>query len=194
MKRLNHKFQIGDTAYHKTDGVIKIIDRCYTYTEGKQYLGENQLWYSESKLETMDLTTEEGRKAALLALMSDFIAEVHEQFNGFHEKLSVRINDRIVEIGVHDPEKSKGVYMAHQWGSKVELYPDSIDFGGEPAPAKINFGSSGSFTPDAPEYWRTIHAAIILQNWDEFVKLVNQCCQKYTELHNDIIKVNENAK
>lgn len=141
----------------------------------------------------MDLTTEKGRQNALLSLMADFISDIHEKFNGFHENLSVRINDRVIEIGVHDPGKSKGVHMAHQWGSKVELYPDSIDFGGEPAPAKINFGSSGSFTPSTPEYWRTIHAAIILQNWDKFTALVNRYCQKWSDLHNRIIQANETS-
>lgn len=140
----------------------------------------------------MNLTTTKGRQQALLTLMADFIAEVHEQFDGFHETLSVRINDRIIEIGVHDPEKSKGAYMAHLWGSKLEIYPDSEGWGGGPSPAKINFGSSGSFSPkDTAEYWRTIHAYLILQNWDKFTALVNSYCQKWVDLHESIVNANK---
>ena len=153
----------------------------------REYLIED-----ENQKYMTDLTTIEGRQQALLSIMADFIADIHKQFSGFHESLSVRINDRIIEIGVHDPEKSNGAYMAHLWGSKLKVYPDSEGWGGELSPAKIKFGSSGSFSPkDTAEYWRTVHAYLILQNWSKFTSLVNQYCQKWTDLHQLIIETNK---
>ena len=47
----------------------------------------------------------------------------------------------------------------------------------------INFGYSGQFSPkDIGPFWKTIHAASILKNWDATCKIVNEYCQKYNEL------------
>lgn len=48
---------------------------------------------------------------------------------------------------------------------------------------EINFGSSGSFSPqNLASFWRTIHAASVLTNWEVVMSLVTKYCNMYTEL------------
>ena len=45
---------------------------------------------------------------------------------------------------------------------------------------KISFGTTGSFNPESiGDYWRSIHAASILKNWDVVVEIVNLFCNEY---------------
>lgn len=47
----------------------------------------------------------------------------------------------------------------------------------------------GSFTPsDEAKYWKTIHAATILQNWDKVKPVVKEFCNKYEELKKSFIQ------
>ena len=50
---------------------------------------------------------------------------------------------------------------------------------------KIDYCTSGFFTAnDTPMYWRTVHAANILQNWAKVCELA----EKYTKLHDEMTK------
>ena len=77
--------------------------------------------------------------------------------------------------------KDKGFKM--EFASEVELY--SFDPNNEYGRKQneINFGSSGCFTPENKEnYWRTIHAASILKNWNVVCYVINTYCKMYADL------------
>lgn len=83
-----------------------------------------------------------------------------------------------IELGI------KGENEPHNWpkqGSEIVLFACT------PATPQrrrneISFYASGCFTPDEKEnFWRCVHAAEILKNWDAVVELVN----RYTTLYNN---------
>ena len=123
-----------------------------------------------------------GQKA-VIELQNNFIAELQALNLGFNESLSCRIkSSRLIELGVLDKEQSEGVYMSHLWASDINLYAERKTGLGLGQDRSINFGSSGQFTPENEAcYWRTIHAAIILLNWDTIMALVEKYCTLYTE-------------
>lgn len=53
--------------------------------------------------------------------------------------------------------------------------------------SKISFGTTGSFDPNSlGDYWRTIHAASILKNWDAVIEIVNLFCDEYNKILNSV--------
>jgi hypothetical protein len=108
------------------------------------------------------------RRQRLEALHLEFFKELQETGWGFHPEIDGGINERKIELWL---TKDNGAINGY---SEVEFYVDNG------SPAKINFGSSGSFTPEniAP-YWRTKHAAIILDNWNAFHEIAKRYCERY---------------
>ena len=73
--------------------------------------------------------------------------------------------------------------------SIIEIYAEVQDnnFGLLSRPNRINYGSSGSFSPDNKgAYWRTLHAASFLQNWKPLCEIVNEHCSMYRDLMKEI--------
>lgn len=88
------------------------------------------------------------------------------------------IRENSIELGISADEyqKEKGIKIA--FASDVTLYARLYDRDNE-----INYGSSGCFTPLKREsYWRTIHAASILKNWDVVSQIINECCEIFRNL------------
>lgn len=57
---------------------------------------------------------------------------------------------------------------------------------------EMNLGSSGRFSPSKKEsYWRIIHAASLLQNWDSACHIINKHCKLYTNLKKQIFELNK---
>jgi hypothetical protein len=57
---------------------------------------------------------------------------------------------------------------------------------------QISIGGSGAFTPDSSPacYWRTIHAASILKNWEEACRIINNECRTFDALRSAIREEN----
>lgn len=133
-----------------------------------------------------DLTTKEGRSAEIEKLENSFLKTLKS--NGFDVAPDAvcRINKNSIELGI----AATGAYMYKgfkmAFASDITLYaaePDNI-FGRKEN--EINFGSSGCFTPDVKEsYWRTIHAASLLKNWDIACDIINTHCKMYADLEKE---------
>ena len=69
------------------------------------------------------------------------------------------------------------------FASDIDLYPiKKQSTYSDKCDNKISFGSAGSFdNTNIACYWRTIHAASILKNWDIVSILVNSFCSRYSE-------------
>lgn len=75
--------------------------------------------------------------------------------------------------------------------SEITLYAKDTSFGRN-NPNQINFGTSGSFNPeDENSYWRIIHAASCLKNWEIVCEIVNDFCEKHRKLEEDIFEINK---
>lgn len=111
---------------------------------------------------------------------------------GFHAALTVKIKQETVIFGTNFKKEENG----QDWASDISFYlPEQKDYGSkEIEPAGINFGSIGTIHPSdsSPQgkanVWRTIHAAIILQNFTE----INTLCSYYAmKLKREIGEVKE---
>lgn len=119
------------------------------------------------------------RTERLKQLHLDFFKELQETGLGFHPELRGVINVFCIEFGIKKIGDENSIYSLEST-SKVSLYVVGDDF-------EINFGSSGTFSPkNEASYWRTIHAAIILQNW----KLIQGICQKYCARYTEFLNQN----
>lgn len=87
-----------------------------------------------------------------------------------------RVMQSSIELGISKADKNM------IFASDVTLYAkgDGGMFGRREN--EINFGASGSFTPsEKGSYWRTIHAASILKNWESVSEIVNAHCKIYRD-------------
>lgn len=96
---------------------------------------------------------------------------------GFSPYLEVIVRDINVQIGIKaNPEQAKKGYV-FAWGSDIDVYIHIR----KNTSSEINFGCTGAFTPydNKAAYWRTIHAAIVLQNWETVMALCAEYAEKY---------------
>jgi hypothetical protein len=126
-----------------------------------------------------NLTTEQGRKSAIEQIEKEFINSLRDIGVELSEEVSCEICSNCVDLCHSD----SGMSQITIWSLKSENTIKN----------KITFGSSGSFAPENKEpYWRTIHAASILKNWDKVCESVNEHCKRYSELVEEIKKQNPN--
>jgi hypothetical protein len=123
-----------------------------------------------------NLTTEQGRKSAIEEIEQSFINSLRE--------IGVEISDEatcdIVSNCIDLFHQNLGMSQVTIWVKKENYVKNAI-----------NFGSSGSFTlEETALYWRTIHAASILKNWEKVCESVNHHCKMYSELVEEIYKQN----
>jgi len=122
-------------------------------------------------MKTHDLKTEQGRKSAIEEIEQSFINSLREIEVELSDQVSVDINDVVVEI-----------YHANTSYSVVTINAKKTE---------MNLSSSNSFNPEnTHSYWRTIHAASILKNWDKVCEQVNKHCKLYSELAEEIYRQN----
>lgn len=120
----------------------------------------------------MNLKTEQGRKSAIEEIETSFINSLREIGVELSEEVSCEVLERSIDLYHLDLSASQiTIWVRHR--------------------KELNFGSTGSFTPENKEaYWRTIHAASILKNWDKVCEAVNEHCKRYSDLVNEIQKQN----
>ena len=90
---------------------------------------------------------------------------------------TARVIINVTNIAITDGNSNSSSF------SDITLHSSNNSFISKNNKNTINFGSSGEFSPkDDNPFWRTIHAASILKNWEATCKIVNEYCQKYNEL------------
>jgi hypothetical protein len=128
----------------------------------------------------MDLSIKENRIKAIEEIQKSFISELVSKGIELSPNAICRISGFSIEIGCVEQNSIKDTDFFY---SSIELYSAIGDAVWSINENKINFGSSGSFTPkDKSSYWRIIHAASIIKNWDICCELVNRHCLMYIEL------------
>ena len=138
-----------------------------------------------------DLTTEEGRILEVRKIEESFLKSLRDNNFEVCPSAVCYVTSRARELGIasEDDYKNKGYKMA--FASEISIsatYNSFSDIKGN----EINFGSSGSFTPSVKEsYWRTIHAASILKNWETAIIIVNSHCKMLADLEKEIITKKE---
>jgi hypothetical protein len=118
-----------------------------------------------------NLKTEQGRKSAIEEIEKGFIKSLRQIGVELSNEVTVDINDVVVEVYHDNASFSVVIINAKRAGRENS----------------INLASSSSFAPENKEpYWRTIHAASILKNWDKVCESVNHHCKLYSELVEEI--------
>ena len=118
-------------------------------------------------------------KDAATELENSFLRALIRKGIELSEDAVCSISDDSITIGITE-ETEKGRRLI--FGSDVEVYLKD-EFCKE---GRINFGSTGSFNnKDKRAYWRTVHAASVLKNWDVVVEVVEKYCSDYRELKNE---------
>lgn len=140
-----------------------------------------------------NLKTKEDRQEAIKQIENSFLITMKGNGIELSDDAVCRINQSSIELGISaiGEYAKKGYQMA--FASAIELYAKSYDdeLGFGRNENEINFGSSGSFNPSKREsYWRTIHAASVLKNWQVVSEIVNTHCKMYSDLSNKIFEVN----
>jgi hypothetical protein len=104
--------------------------------------------------------------------------QIKDEFiaNGFEacEDTFIQISGRSLEIGLcnRDPKRPGWKFT---FASTFDWYLKD----------GINVGTSGTFNPsNADSYWRTIHAASILKNYDKLQVIAKKYCKLYNEEEN----------
>lgn len=119
------------------------------------------------------------RRQRLEQLHREFFDELQETSWGFYGELRGQISQSHIKLGI---EKKGDDYIdcfAMSFASEITFSIEDDTFGHRDA--EINFGSSGSFTPEhAAQYWRTKHACIILDHWQQFHEIAKRYCGRYT--------------
>ena len=137
----------------------------------------------------MKLTEEqiEARRAILTEMENSLIKELKENGVELSETAVCRISSHHIEIGIAATGKYAEKGFTTEFASEINLYSkkEADELGFRKKDNEINFGSSGVFTPENYlPYWRTIHAASILKNWEKSCEIVNKYCAMYTNLVN----------
>lgn len=129
----------------------------------------------------MDYTILENREKALENINSSFIESLKKIGVELHEDASCCVYDTSIVLEVLQSNE----YVA----SGIDLYNVN---GYSRNKCVMNFGSSGSFDhSNVASYWRTIHAASLLKNWDLVCIEIIKHCKMCTDLSKEIIKQNK---
>lgn len=134
--------------------------------------------FKNLKMNTDNLLTKEGRISALKKIEVAFLQSLREVIQ-IAENTTCSLSNNHISIGISNGEIHDNGKEGVQFASEVALIRyDNIGF-------KIDYCTSGFFTAnDTPMYWRTVHAANILQNWAKVCELA----EKYTKLHDEMTK------
>jgi len=123
-----------------------------------------------------DLSTKEGRQRQFDDIEASLISSLLTNGIFLCPNAVCRVARDSVQIGI---EKTGGEKAEMLFASVVTIYTSNGN--------EINFGSSGAFSPDnSGAYWRTIHAANILNNWAKSCEIINTHCQRYEALEEEV--------
>lgn len=139
-----------------------------------------------------NLKTKGGRIDAIQNIENSFIASLRKNNFDVATDAVCRIGNSSIALGIESQGDDKTNGFKTAFASEIDLYAANPDKTFGRKENEINFGSSGCFTPNVREsYWRTIHAASILKNWDKACELINEHCKMYSDLVKEIHNQNE---
>jgi hypothetical protein len=115
-----------------------------------------------------NLKTAKGREEAIRKIENEYIDELRN--NGFelHQYLTCYMFTDRIAFGV----KNKVINVYLRTNNKLDIVDAEIN---------ISTGSLINLT-DEPNYWKIMHAATILKNWDKFLEITNKYHKQYLEL------------
>lgn len=97
---------------------------------------------------------------------------------GFYNDTAVSVTRSRVEIGCDVDGKIL-------FGSDITFYPASTSLSEMVVPPTMNYGVTGSFTPNSEtstaETYRTANAGIAVEKWYEVVEIVTKFCKMYAD-------------
>jgi hypothetical protein len=111
-------------------------------------------------------------------LQEDFITALRDIIATISANAACQINFNSIEIGIADENN------CIDNNSAITIYAKQYTFNGElQRDNELNIGSASNVTPNSEaKYWRFVHAAEILKNWDKVCNIVNQYIFKYRNL------------
>lgn len=127
-------------------------------------------------------TYKEQMEIIMSNLRNNFLKDLKNAGVELSDDTICRIGENYVEISISKIDKPTEA----AFGSSIELYAkqDNILSKRE---NQISVSSSGNFDPSCREsYYKHIHTASILKNWDAVCEIVNSYCKKYSDLLNEI--------
>lgn len=135
----------------------------------------------------INLKTTESRLEALKKINGD----CHQAFINAGIELSpdaiFGLSSSTLDISIRCLNKESRSYRSSVFASDITIYAKRNNYYNQEN--EINFGCTGSFNPEnKASYWRTIHAASCLKNWDKVCEIVNTYCDRYKQLEDEMLK------
>lgn len=125
------------------------------------------------------MKNERTLKDAVTELENSFLRALKRKGVELSEDAICSISECRITVGIAE-ENEKG--LKTMFASEIEIYLKD-EFTKED---RINFGSSGGFNPEyKASYWRTLHAASVLKNWDVVLEIAHKYCNDYKDLRNE---------
>lgn len=135
------------------------------------------------------MTTQEGNIEKIKILENSFLQELRSKGFDIADDAVCSIKKSYIKLGISASEvySEKGWKMA--FASEVTLYAVNKEDNFRKRENEINFGTTGCFSPDVKvSYWRTIHAATVLKNWELACSIINDYCKEYCDLEKELNK------
>lgn len=134
----------------------------------------------------MDLSTKKRRIDAMAAVGEDFITELRDMGLNLSPEAFAKVKVDCIVIGTGSIEDGMIFRSSFTLYLKEEFINSS---------EHLSVPSSGNVdTTNTPEFWKIVHAAEILQNWDMVVTAAQQYCQRFAELKLMIIEAQREGK
>jgi hypothetical protein len=131
-----------------------------------------------------NLKTEEGRIKAIEKIQISYIEDLIKNNFDFHKFTICEMYDDRFIFGIKYFNKEDENKTIRGLSSIIQVYlktNNEINLGNKDI--LMNFSISCSFNPLSKEnYWKVIHAATILKNWEKFIEITNKYHKKHLEL------------
>jgi len=129
---------------------------------------------------------EKQTEAKLIQLHREFLISLLNTGLGFSPESRCVISQNNIELGVKNPHHP-GMIWQMAFSSNVTIYPlppVQARGVGNFSPS-ISYGSTGECDPGhGAAYWKTKHALLILDNWEQVMALASDAVMKFRNLVN----------
>ena len=143
-----------------------------------------------------DLKTIEGINAEVKKIEDSFLLTLRSNLFEICPNAVCKIGHNVIQLGIAESDlsyRARGYKMASYSNIDLFAYDRTTRYPGN----KINCGLSEPFDPTIAEsYWRIIHAATMLKNWELMCVIVNDHCMMYSDLAKEVnaIRLKEETK
>lgn len=136
----------------------------------------------------LDLTKEKDRISAIKDIKQSFLKSLKENNFEISDDALCTVHNNYIILGISINKSME----AFAFNSQIELFANNNLKGFDKKENKISISSSSSFDKNLLQsYWKIIHAASILKNWDVASEIVNIHCAMYENLVNEILEINK---